>query len=388
MPWALWAVCRSEARLSAAIGELRRKALIEDAPEDEHLTERAYTIHRIVQRVARRDLRRAGRSDRAVALLAAVYPGGSEPAHSPQWPLCARLTPHLQALLAGGAVPEVAVWAYLLNQAGLYLDPIADYQSSLPMAQESLRIKCAQLKEDHQAIAVGHANLGVAFQRLERLDEAEAEMTRAVALNEAHRPGSADLAHSYYILGLLLLDIARKGAPERLLEAARRCQQSLLLRRRLFGRRSEPVARALNNLGLVRVAQGRGRAAARLVGAALTISRAVLQPGDERLAYSVMNSGSAWLRAGAAGIAEPLLREALETREAVFAAQPQHPERRATAEWLIVCLLTRARARVNRGAREAEAKRLCAQYGFDLEERRRNALQFPAAPEDQDDDAN
>lgn len=59
----------------------------------------------------------------AVALLAAVYPGGGErnPAFSPQWRLCARLTPHVRALWATGAAPEGEATYYLLNQSAIYL---------------------------------------------------------------------------------------------------------------------------------------------------------------------------------------------------------------------------------------------------------------------------
>ncbi|QIE54703.1 tetratricopeptide repeat protein [Pikeienuella piscinae] len=357
----------------AAFDELAARSLLTGAGETREM-------HRMTA-AALRGLDEGAMASTAVALLAAVYPGGDRnPSHSPQWPLCARLTPHVQALLAGGAAPEVAAWDYLLNQAGIYLDQIADYQGRLPMARESLRIKRARLAEDHRNIAVAHANLGVAFQRLGRFNEAEAELTRAVALHEAHRPGSADLASAHDLLGLLLLEIAGKGAPERLPEAARRHQQALALRRELFGRRSAPVALALNNLGGVRSAQGRGRAAARLYGAALAIWRAVLPASDARLAHGALNSGAMWLMGGAAEKAEPLLREALEIREAAFAAQPQHPDRRDAADWLIACLLTRARAGVNRGAKEAEAKRLCAQYGFDFKKRQSNALQYPTAP--------
>lgn len=90
-----------------------------------------------------------------------------------------------------------------------------------------------------------------------------------------------------------------------------------------------------------------------------------------------MNTGSTWLKSRRPDLAEPLLREALEILEAVFAAQPLHPRRRDAAAWLIACLLVRARAGVNRGLREAEAKMLCARYGFDFDEMQANARQFP-----------
>lgn len=306
------------------------------------------------------------------------------PRDSGNWAAYARLIPHVQALLASGEAPDVELWDYLLSQSGYYLSRIADHQGCLTMAQESLRNTRARLSEDHRNVAVAHANLAGAFQHLGRFAEAEVELARAVALLEAYRPGSADLADHYGMLGVLLLEIARNGAPERLAEAARRHQQALALLRRLFGRRSEPVAEALNNLGVVREVQARARSAARLSGAALTIWRATLPAGDARLAHSAMTSGARCLEAGEAEQAEPLLREALEIHETVFAAQPQHPERQNAADWLISCLLTRAGAGVNRGAREAEAKRLCAQYGFDFAEQQAHALRYLISPKDRD----
>ena len=116
----------------------------------------------------------------------------------------------------------------------------------------------------------------------------------------------------------------------------------------------EHLAATLNNLSAERNLQGPGAAAARLFVISLRILRAVLPSGDARIAYGALNTGAAWLQSGAAGTAEPLLREALEIREAVFAAQPQHPDRRAAAQWLIACLLVRA-GQNRRGASDGGA---------------------------------
>ena len=153
-----------------------------------------------------------------------------------------------------------------------------------------------------------------------------------------------------------------------------------MLHRRLSGRTCHPVARALNNLGAVRDQQGRGAAAARLAQAALSILRRVLAPDDVRLAYAAMNTGSVWLEAGAADRAEPLLREALQIREAALADHPGHPDLRNAAGWLITCLLTRAGAGEDRRRREAEARSLCARYGFDFAERQALARRLPYSP--------
>ena len=94
-----------------------------------------------------------------------------------------------------------------------------------------------------------------------------------------------------------------------------------------------PAARAVGGAGggepeqprRVRRTQGRGAAAARLYAASLSINREVLPPGDARIATGAMNTGAAWLEAGRADAAEPLLQEALETLRAAFEAEPDHP---------------------------------------------------------------
>ncbi len=375
MPEPIQSLAQDPFRIRDAFTELSARSLLTGTGDSR-------AMHRMTA-LALRVIGENALAPASVALLAAVYPGGGgehSAQNSKNYPLCARLTPHVRALLAGGATPDVAAWNYLLNQVGGYLDAIADYQGRLPMAEESLRIMEARLKEADRDLAVAHANLGAAYQRLHQWEAAEAALRRAVALHEAHRPDSADLADSLDMLGGLLVAHARAGAKGRLPKAAKLHQRALALRRRLFGRRTAPVALALNNLGAVRSDQGRRRAAARLYGAAHSIWRAVLPEGDARLATGAMNSGASWLRVGDAAEAEPLLREALAIREAAFAEQPQHPERRNAAGWLIACLLVRARAGVNRGAREAEAKRLSAEYGFDFAEMERLSRQFPDLP--------
>ena len=106
----------------------------------------------------------------------------------------------------------------------------------------------------------------------------------------------------------------------------------------------------------------------------------MLPPGDVRLAYGLKNTGATSLQTGRADLAEPLLREALELRQAVFAGQPMHPDTRDAAGWLISCLLRRAAEGQNRGLREMEARQLCDRYGFEIEVQRALGMQHPYTP--------
>lgn len=371
IPEPLQEFVQEEARVRAAFTALAARSLITGTGEGR-------AMHRLTA-AALRDMDQAALTPAAVALLAAVYPG-DEVRYSASYPLCARLTPHVRALMDSGAAPPVAAWDYLLNQAGVYLDVIADYPGRLPLVQSNLDVKLQRgLPESDRNLAVAHANLGVAWMRVGAWDKAERELKCALELDQQHRPGSADHANHLDLLGALMLYRVRAGERDRLLPAIRLYQRALAIRRRA-DRRSDDVALALNNLGAARDLQGCKRASARLYGAALTIWRAMLEPGDARLATSATNLGSKRLELGAAAEAEDLLREALETREAVFADQPDHPDRHLSAGWLIACLLVRARQGVNRGRREAEARRLCGQYGYDYDQVVAKARQFPDAP--------
>ena len=377
LPWRVWAICRNPARLDAVWAELRQKALVEDRKDADGAR---LIMHRINQRILRRAMGNTAGVKSAAALLKAVYPAGGGVLESGNWPLCAQLTPHVRAIRATGAAPQMDAMDSLLNQSAVYLSAIADYPGSAEMSAERLARSESRLPEADRELALALANHGASLAQLGDLAGARALLERALALHAAHRPGSEDLAGSHDLLGAVLLDQGRAGQTEAFVLAARQHQQALVLRRRLFGR-GEPVAQTLNNLGAVRDEQGRAAAAARLFGASLTIRRAVLPPGDARLGYGLVNTGAGWLRAGRADLAEPLLREALELWQGVFAKQPQHPDTRGAADWLISCLLRRAAAGENWGLREMEARQLCDRYGFDLEVEKVKAMQYPYTPE-------
>lgn len=377
IPEAIQSLARDGVRVRAAFAALTGRSLLESG-------DGAWSMHRMTSaslRHLQKDREDGATAEAAAAILATVYPGGERGVNfSESWPLCARLTPHVRALWASGAVPETEVMDYLLNQAGLYLNKIADFSGCLDMARASFALTEKRLPETHAEIALGLANLGAALMRTGELEQAEVHLARAVELDEAQRPDTVGLAVRYDLHGTMLNELAQSGDATALPRSLKRRQQALALFRQLSGRNSNDTATALNNLAVVRGRQGRTSAAARLSQAALAIRRAVLDPGDARLGYSLMNTGGFWLQSGSVHRAEPLLREALELRQKVYAAQPQHPETRNAADWLISCLLVLARTGEDADARRAEARALCAQYGFDFDQEIEHAKQYPLAP--------
>jgi tetratricopeptide (TPR) repeat protein len=374
VPDGVQSLAADPARVRAGFVELTARSLLSKEVD-------GWAMHRMTALPLR--VMQAGRGEMAVAaaaLLNAVYPEGEKsPAFSPQWPICARLTPHVQAIWATGAAPKTAAMGTLLNQSAVYLDQIADYPGGAEMAAAALSLAEALLPETDRKVAVALANHGLALMRLGDLDGAASQLERAVALDEVSQPVSEDMADHCDMLGGVLMRQARAGKPEVLALAARRAQKALALRRHLLGR-GEALAQSLNNMGAVRNLQDRAAAASRLYAASLRINRAVLPPGDARLGYGLMNTGASRLRGGQADLAEPLLREALELRQQVYAGQPQHPEARGAARWLILCLLQRAAAGENRGLREMEARGLCERYGFEFDEMKVEAMRYPYVP--------
>ena len=373
LPEVVQALAADAARVRAGFVELTGRSLMMREGE-------AWAMHRMTAlalRVMQDGRREVGVT--AVALLAAVYPGDSVLA-SENWPLCARLTPHARTIWATGTVPTTVAMQGLLNQLAVYLEKTADYLGFAQISAAVLEMAEVLLPEADRALSVALANHGMALKHLGDLPGALRLLERAKTLDEAHRLGSADLAESYHLLGGVQLDQGRAGQTGALEQAARRYQQALVLRRRLFGR-GYAVAETLNGLGLVRDLQRRKAAAARLQAASLKIMRAVLPPGDARLGYGLLSMGAGLLEVGHAYMAEPLLREGLELWQRVYTGQPQHPETRGAAGWLISCLLRRAAAGENRGLREMETRGLCAQYGFELEEKKVQAMQYPYAPQ-------
>lgn len=378
-PGKVRSLARDDARVRAAFAALKARSLLERG-------EGSWSMHRMTAaslRYLQQEREDEETTEAAAALLAADYPGGNDgPNNSKNWPLCARLTPHVRALWASGAAPETEAQYYLFNQAAIYLSKIADFSGGLDMARASFALKQKLLPEEHRDVALGLANLGSALIDAGELEQAEAHLGRAVELNEAYRPDTVDLARSYDLHGSVLHALAQAGDATALPRSLKRHQQALALFRRLEGRTSDDTAQALNNLAGVRSKQGRIAAAARLSQAALAIRRNVLDPGDARLGYSLISTGAYWLKSGSADRAEALLREALELRRNVHAAQPQHPDTRGAADWLISCLLVLARAGDDADTRRAKARALCEQYGFDFNQHIEYAKQFPLAPPD------
>jgi len=308
----------------------------------------------------------------AAAVLAAQYPGGADGvAHSKNWPQCRLLTPHVRALWESGAAPKTRAMDYLLNQAGMFLSKQGDIFGAIGLYRGGLTLIEARLGEEARDVPVALGNLAQQLVKVGAGREARAMIDRAVALDEAHRPETEDLAASYMQAALILTQLGAEGEVGAFESAAARIQQAMTIRTKLFGADGEPMAHCWNQLGYLKDQQGQGIAAAEAYEKATDIWRGTA-PGDARLATSAMNVGAAYLQAGAAMRGEQLLREALEIEREAFQNDLGNPKLRATAQWLTACLLVLARS--GDATRAAEARAFVDEFGFDWEKCQQVAL--------------
>lgn len=362
IPAALWPVLRAEGAVARGFAELARRSLLERRGEG---AAAAYAMHRLTGEVIRARLGEEGRAEgreAAAAVLAAAYPYDAD--FREVWPLCAALTPHVQALAGHRAASAAA--HYLYNQASIWLGEMRQDLPALLLARAALTAKKRRLDPLHREVGVGYTALGIRWKALDRPVMAEKLMARAAEISEQNPEiGDEDRAVWFSNHGSALKDLGRRAlaagrGPEAAAlfrRAARRHHQALLLDRRRGDRRK--IATRLNNLGTLRQAQGRRGAAIRLGRMVLRIRREVLAPDDPLLAHSLHNLAARLLQTPDWREAEPLLDQALEVREDAFAAYPRHPARIDTATFL-------AQAALMRGDR-VKAAAIVARYAQDLD---------------------
>jgi tetratricopeptide (TPR) repeat protein len=358
----LWPVLQAEGAVSQAFAELARRSLLERRGEGEAAN---FAMHRLTGAVIRTQLGAEGRAqwrEAAASVLAAAYP--FRPELRENWPACAALTAHVQALAGHGADSTAA--DYLYNQAAIYLGQMRQDLPALMLARASLRAKKRRLNPLHRDLGWGYSVLGIRWIDLGRPVIAEKLLARAAEIAEQNPEiGDNDRAIWFSNHGNALESRGRRAQAARetakaadwFRRAARRHQQALLIFRRRGDRWA--VATGLNNLGILREAQGRRAAAIRLGRMVLKVRREVLAPDDPALATGLNNLAGRLLQTPDWPDAAPLLDEALTIREDAFAAYPRHPSRVNTAKFL-------ARAAFMRGDR-AKAEAIVLRYPDDLD---------------------
>lgn len=401
VPEELWNLARDTATVEHAFAELERRSFAERG--DDRDGQPSWRVHRLTQAVQRAVLEgqekaRPTQSRRrpkeiywhtvAAEMVSAAYPGGANsPAYRENWPICARLAPHVAALSANP--PAVAAMDFLLHQASGYLGEQRRDEQALVYAMEALRLKEARLGPTHEGVGTGCNNLALRLSRMGKIVEAEAVAARAVAIgNIAKVPEEKQavwLSTHGLTAGLLARGLVGTARAEKFAWAVRRYREALAIRLRLHGRASQEIEKISNNLGGLRAFQGRWSAALRLHGRALAVLRMAPPSGDLDLATSMHNLGSVLLQSGRAregyrgmGTLE-LLEGALAFREKAFDRRDHH-DRVSSAKWLagahwaVLEIGPPATGCVR--ASPARAQELCNAYEIDAREIMQGAFSF------------
>ncbi len=156
------------------------------------------------------------------------------------------------------------------------------------------------------------------YQTIGAFPEAEAQFTRALDLRRAEAADTPELAECLAGYGGLLLDRTRYA------DAAPLLEESLAVRRRLFGPSHPLVARSLLRIGTVAHTRRDYAAAERIVGEALDLTRAACGEDHPETARATLHLAIMRFSTGDLESAESLLLRAL----AVFrsALGPRHAE--------------------------------------------------------------
>ena len=124
-------------------------------------------------------------SSAAVRLVSTTFPFDSDDDPS-QWPLCARLMPHVALLDAHGPYSSAVDIALgrMLNQACCYFAARGDRQGALALAARAVDLGRTTLANSPLLLAGRLGNLGGRYVDLDRLDEAEKTFREALAIKE------------------------------------------------------------------------------------------------------------------------------------------------------------------------------------------------------------
>jgi len=225
--------------------------------------------------------------------------------------------------------------AHRLHNLAAIRDARGDYEGAIEMYRRVIAIR-EDVLGDHPELARSLTNLAVTYQRLERDDEAEPLLVRALAMREKTLgTDHHDVAQTLNSLGLLYQREGRLDEAEPLLE------RSLEIRRNKYGDEHAAVAEALHNLAVLYSDRERLAEARDYAERSLTIREKVLRPEHPAIAAGLNTVGTVDRKEGRFDEAEALYRRGLAIREKALG--PEHADTAASLELLAALLVSRGR---------------------------------------------
>jgi len=273
---------------------------------------RVVAIHRILQRVMESELPE-GRERIAALLAKHMKERAAAFGKVINWQeACWELTP-VSALANRWADAGHSEAAFLLRQAGIYLNLLAKWVEAEPLMRRALAIDKANYGADHPEVATDLGNLAALLKATSRLSEAEPLAQRALAIDEAyfgadHLKVASDLND--------LAELLR--VTNRLTDAERLYRRALAIDNANVKSEILSVALHLNNLALLLLQTNRLDEAESLMRRALAIRSEALGDNHPDCANSLNDLAHLLCETNRHGDAEPLLRQVLRIYEQSF----------------------------------------------------------------------
>jgi tetratricopeptide (TPR) repeat protein len=300
--------------MAEVLRPLTRYSLIRSDPAS-----RIFSVHRLVQEVARASLAEPDRKtyiERAGSALDAAFPS----VQYANWTQCERLVPHVASLAAwfDSSVGRPETSARVMNGSGEYLYFRGRYAEARLLCERALAIREEVLGPHNLDVAESLNNLAALDVVTDRLAQARPLLERALAIWErtlgTKDPGFAVILHN---LADFHLGQGRYAEAQSLLERAVAIAETAL------GPDHSIVASALNLLAKLYRQQGRYAEAQGLAERVLAIREGTLGPDHPDVAQTLNNLARICLQLGRYAQALPLAQRALAIREKAFG--PDHP---------------------------------------------------------------
>jgi len=280
-------------------------------------------VHGLVSEITRY---RMNASEREASLSKAIDTGvaltrDSDPSDPRNWTLVYKpCREHFSSLIRHAEVIRTsAQLANLMNDFGVYLTEIAEFDKAEPLFRRALSIREASLGPDHPDVAQSLNNLATLLSDTNLNSEAEPHDRRALCIMEAFfGQDHPDVATSLNNLALLLFNTNRISEAEPLFRRA------LSIREASLGPDHPHVATSLNNLALLLSITNRISEAEPLYQRALRIWEASLGPNHPNVAASLNNLAFLLFDTNRKRESEPLYRRALSICEASLG--PDHSD--------------------------------------------------------------
>ncbi len=209
IPEPLCSIVKDETQLEDLVLALKRYSLTE-------LDGDAVSVHRLVQAVTEDRLDDEEKriwAGSAVSMVNAAFPYKIKEMET--WPRTAPLLPHALAATSHAKKYGVSLeeTGRLLNDAGLYMRHIAQFNQANDLLERALQIDELVYGPDQPTVARDLSNLGLVLQDLGDLAGALSHYERALRIDESvYGPNHPDVAGDLWNYGLLLRDIGEVDA--------------------------------------------------------------------------------------------------------------------------------------------------------------------------------